>query len=103
MVVLLLAAGGDYVNAMLKAKAETTIDIQSDEDADADADQTVLTSQIFNSLVQLSHIIFHSDLIFEFDLPEVKKTNAHSVIDTALNFTKYYRTLFRSIISPNAP
>lgn len=103
-VVLLLAAGADHANQMAASKAEFTINT-SDQDSD---DSNIpshheIAANIFNSVVHISHLIFHSDLIFEFDLPEIKETKAHSVIQTALNFTKLYRTLFQRIISPNAP
>ncbi len=104
LMVLLLAAGGEYANQALKSRTEITVNNSDEDSSDSSipADH-VITSQIFNSVVQISHLIFHSDLIFEFELPEIQETNAHSVIQTALNFTKLYRTLFQIIISPNAP
>ena len=102
--VLILAAGGDIANQMLEDKAQIAMDASDEkkDDARVPMDQ-VISASIFNSVVHISHIIFHPDLISEFDLPEIDETNAHSVIDTALNFTKHYRTLFQIIISPNAP
>jgi hypothetical protein len=104
LMVLLLAAGGEHANQVLKSRTEVTLNASDEDPSDSSipADQ-VITSQIFNSVVQISHLIFHSDLISEFELPEITETKAHSVIQTALNFTKLYRTLFQIIISPNAP
>jgi len=104
LVVLILATGGDFARQMLENKARIAME-SSDEksdDANVPLDQ-VISSNIFYSVVHISHIIFHSDLISEFELPEIDETKAHSVINTALNFTKHYRTLFQIIISPNAP
>ena len=98
--VLFLATGGEYANNLLEAKAEVSIDLTEDDD---DTNTAELSFDIFNSVIQVSHLVFHSDLIFEFDFPENKEAKAHSVFNTALNFSNYYKTLFRSIISPNAP
>jgi hypothetical protein len=103
LVVLLLAAGADHANQAIDRKAQIAMDM-SDSSDDADIPMHhVITANIFNSLVQIPHLVFHSDLIFEFDLPEITETKAHSVLETALNFTKHYRTLFQFIISTNAP
>lgn len=100
--ILILTTGGEYANKLLEAKAQVIADL-AEENNDTLPNNTELSFDIFNSVLQVSHLIFHSDLIFEFDFPEINETKAHSVFNTALNFTKYYRTLFRSIISPNAP
>jgi len=87
---------------MLESKAK--IEAKStNENNEAIPKQASLSIDIFNSVIQVSHLVFHSNFIFEFNLPEITETKAHSVIDTALNFTKYYKTLLRLIISPNAP
>jgi len=103
-VVLLLAAGADHANQLVESKAVITMNT-SDQDSDDSSipSHNEITANIFNSVVHIPHLVFHSDLIFEFELPEIKETKAHSVIQTALNFTKLYRTLFQRIISPNAP
>ena len=98
--VLFLATGGEYANNLLEAKAQVSIDLEEEED---DSKTAELSFDIFNSVIQVSHLVFHTDLIFEYDFPENNETRAHSVFNTALNFTNYYKTLFRSIISPNAP
>lgn len=100
--VLLLASGGEHAKNLLEAKAEVTTDLAGDE-KESLPNNTDLSFDIFNSVIQVSHLVFHSDLIFEFNLPEINETKAHSVFDTAITFTNYYKTLFRSIISPNAP
>lgn len=100
--VFALATGGEYANNVLESKIEASADI-SQESKDALPKTAELSADIFNSVIQVSHLVFHSDLIFEFKLPKISETNAHSVFDTALNFTKYFRTLFHFIISPNAP
>ncbi len=102
MIVLLVATGGEYTNSLLEARTSASADINGDEKDKLPIDAEI-SFDIFNSVVHVSHLVFHSDLIFEFDLPVINATNAHSVFETSLNFTKYYRTLFRSIISPNAP
>ena len=103
-VVLLLATGGDYARQVIESKAEITMNKSAEENDDTSIpNHHVITSNIFNSVVHIHHHIFHSDLIFEFELPEITETRVHSVIQTALNFTKLYRTLFQLIISPNAP
>ena len=58
---------------------------------------------LFNAILQIGHIEFHSEFSFEFALPVEQNQKPHSIIGTALNYTKLYRTLFRLIISPNAP
>lgn len=100
--ILTLVTGGDYANNLLETKIKSDTDISQESD-DALPKSAELSINIFNSVIQVSHLVFHSDLIFEFSLPKVSETKAHSVIDSALNFTKYYRTLFHFIISPNAP
>ena len=100
--ILTLVTGGDYANNLLETKIKSDTDISQESD-DALPKSAELSINIFNSVIQVSHLVFHSDLIFEFSLPEVCENKAHSVIDSALNFTKYYRTLFHFIISPNAP
>ena len=100
--VLSLATAGEHANNLLDKKIETftSTDQEHEESNPVNAEISI---EIFNSVIHLSHLIFHSDLIFEFALPEITETKAHSVFDTALNFTKYFRTLFHFIISPNAP
>jgi hypothetical protein len=98
--VLLIVTGGEYANNLLEAKAVTDLAEESHEPLPNSAELTV---DIFNSVIQVSHLVFHSDLVFEFDLPEISETKPHSVFKTALNFFNYHKTLFRSIISPNAP
>ena len=100
--VFLLASGGRYANNMLESRAKIEAKSAS-ENNEAIPKQASLSIDIFNSVIQVSHLVFHSNFIFEFNLPEITETKAHSVIDTALNFTKYYKTLLRLIISPNAP
>jgi len=102
VLVLALATGGEYANSMLEQKIDSTIDLTK-ESEETLPKNTELSIDIFNSVIHVSHLVFHSDLIFEFNLPEIIETKAHSVFDTALNFTKYYKTLFHFIISPNAP
>ena len=100
--VLALATGGEYANNLLEQKkgAQADFSQENNENLPKNAE---LSIDIFNSVIHVSHLVFHSDLIFEFALPEIAETKAHSVFDAALNFTKYYRTLFHFIISPNAP
>ena len=62
-----------------------------------------LSCDIFYTGIQFSNPVFHAFLIFEIAMPVIESTEAHSVIDTSLNFTRYYRSLFRHIISTNAP
>ena len=102
VIVLALATGGEYANNLLEHKLDATSDI-SQEGQDENTKNAELSIDIFNSVIHVSHLVFHSDFVFEFPLPEISETKAHSVFDTALNFTKYYRTLFHFIISPNAP
>lgn len=104
LMVLLLAGGGEYACQVLESNTQIAINTSDDEQSDTSIPANpVITSNIFNSIVHISHLIFHSDLIFEFELPKINETKAHSVIQTALNFTKLYRTLFQIIICPNAP
>lgn len=102
IIVLLLATGGEYATMALEAKAQVNADL-ADENDDTKSDGAVLSIDIFNSVIQVSHLVFHSDLSFEFDLPELSETKAHDVYRSALHFTNYFKTLFRSFISPNAP
>lgn len=104
LMVLLLAAGGDFASQLLEQR--TQISLQAEDNDTEDNNSPVLqikSASIFNSIVHISSIIFHADLNFEFDLPVISETKAHSVIETALNFTRHSRTLFQIIISPNAP
>ena len=99
-----LASAGELINNALDSKVQLEVEIAEDSDETETLPQTPSISiDIFNSVIHVSHLIFHSNLIFEFSLPEIKETKAHSVFDSALNFTKYYRTLFRLIMSPNGP
>lgn len=100
--VLSMASAGEYINDALDSKVRTSVDAAKESDETLPQNPTI-SIHIFNSVLHVSHLIFHSDLIFEFTLPEITETKVHSVFDTALNFTKYYRTLFRLIISPNGP
>jgi len=100
--VFALASVGEFANRMLESKNEANTDISQQND-DTLPKNAELSIDIFNSVTQVSHLVFHTDLIFEFSLSQISETNAHSVFDSALNFTKYYRTLFHFIISPNAP
>ncbi len=100
--VLLLATGGEHANMVLEAKAQVNAEL-ADENEDAKSNGAVLSIDIFNSVIQVSHLVFHSDLSFEFDLPKLSETKALDVFCSALNFTNYFKTLFRSFISPNAP
>lgn len=100
--VLMLATAGEYAQHVAETKAAVMAKT-SKSDHQTPRKTTTLSCDIFNSVVQVSHLVFHTDLIFEFDLPRINKTEAQAVIDVALNYTKYYRTLLRLIISPNAP
>ena len=102
VLVLALATGGEYANSILEQKIDASVDVtkESEETLPKNAE---LSIDIFNSVIHVSHLVFHSDLIFELDILLNIETKAHSVFDTALNFTKYYKTLFHFIISPNAP
>lgn len=102
ILVFTLATGGDYANIILESKIEAEASID-EEGSETLPEKAELSTDIFHAVLQVSHLVFHSDLIFEFSLQEIDETKAHSVIETALNFTKYNRTLFQFIISPNAP
>ena len=52
--VLFLATGGEYANNLLEAKAQV-----SAEDDD-DTKSAELSFDIFNSVIQVSHLVFHS-------------------------------------------
>ena len=93
----------DPGNAEERAQQSIIDWIDSYDDDEKRPFNAEISFDIFNSVVHVSHLVFHSDLIFEFDLPVLNAIKAHSVFETSINFTKYYRTLFRSIISPNAP
>jgi hypothetical protein len=98
----MLATGGEYANILLDSKIETDTQL-AEENSQSKHENAELSIDIFHAVLQVSHLVFHSDLIFEFSLAEIDETKAHSVFESALNFTKYYRTLFHFIISPNAP
>ena len=102
ILVLLLATGGDYVNTVLKTKAQVVADMDEGSEDTVPKD-AVISMDIFNSTIQVAQLVFHSDLIAEFNLPEIHETKAHSIFGTTLNITEFHKTLFRSIISPNAP
>lgn len=100
--VFLIVTGGEYASNLLEQKAQAATDV-AEESHEPLPNSAELTVDIFNSVIQVSHLVFHSDLIFEFDLPEINETKPHAVFKIALNFFNYQKTLFRSIISPNAP
>ena len=100
--VFALATSGEYANILLDSKMESCAELAQEEEQSL-PEKAELSVDIFNSVLQVSHLVFHSDLIFEFSLQIIRETNAHSVFNTAVNFTKYYKTLFHFIISPNAP
>ncbi len=101
-VVFFLATGGEYANNFLESKAQIKAEL-TEENSNSSSIPTELSFDIFKSVIQVSHLVFHSDLIFEFDLPVINLSKTHSILDIALNYTNYHKTLFRSIISPNAP
>ena len=102
IIVLLLATGGEYANSVLEMKAQVEADT-NDEENDTLPKEASISLDIFNSVIQVAQLVFHSDLISEFNLPEIQEIKALSVFGSALNIAKYHKTLFRSIISPNAP
>lgn len=104
-IVLLVSAGSGFADHGQQEKSQISLDQSETGQQQESERQTIfiVSADIFNSVVQIAHLIFHSDLFSEFELPEISETNAHSVIETALNFTKHYRTLFQIIIAPNAP
>jgi len=101
LLLLLYAGAGNYyqIHDPSIAKADTSQQVPENQDTET----TVIAPHIFYSMVQVLQPVFHADLALEFDLPVIAETNAHSIIETSLNFTQFYRTLFRAIISPNAP
>jgi hypothetical protein len=102
VLVFALATGGEYANILLESKIEADEPV-AEQSSETLPERAELSIDIFHAVLQVSHLVFHSDLIFEFTLQEIDETKAHSVFKTALNFTKYNRTLFHFIISPNAP
>ena len=100
--VFALATGGEFANNLLDSKIGENADLTCEAEQSL-PEKAEISVDIFNSVLQVSHLVFHSDLIFEFSLRVIHETKAHSVFDTAVNFTKYYKTLFHFIISPNAP
>lgn len=101
LLLLIYAGSGNYYQQQHSAivAADNSGNMPDENDTDAPA----ISSNIFYSVVQVLQPVFHADLALEFDLPIVAETKAHSTIKTSLNFTRFYRTLFRAIISPNAP
>jgi hypothetical protein len=100
---LLLIYAGSGNCYQVHHSTSTSTDISGDIPDENDTDAPAISSNIFYSIVQILQPVFHADLALEFDLPVVAETKAHSTIKTSLNFTSFYRTLFRAIISPNAP
>ncbi|NJN25223.1 MAG: hypothetical protein HC819_04220 [Cyclobacteriaceae bacterium] len=100
--VLLLATAGEHTSNVLKnnknASAESTKEEKNDK-----PDVPALSFDIFNSVIQVSHLVFHNDLVFEFSLPVISETITPAFFNVPLHFNNYYKTLFRFIISPNAP
>ncbi len=101
LLLLLYAGAGNYYQ--VHQSSVTTTDTSRQVPDKEDTETTVIAPNIFYSMVQVLQPVFHADLALEFDLPVIAETKAHSIIETSLNFTRFYRTLFRSIISPNAP
>lgn len=101
LLILLYAGSGNYYQNHLSSKF--TAETQNQTPDHEVPESTVIGQNVFYSVVQVLHPVFHADLALEFELPVIAKTNAHSIIETSLNFTQFYRTLFRAIISPNAP
>jgi len=101
LLLLLYAGAGNYyqIHRPTAVSADASDKIPNNQDTDT----TVIAPNIFYSMVQVMQPVFHADLALEFDLPVIAETKAHSIIETSLNFTQFYRTLFRAIISPNAP
>ncbi|MDZ7604842.1 MAG: hypothetical protein U5K79_04475 [Cyclobacteriaceae bacterium] len=101
LLLLLYAGAGNYyqIHHPSVAVSDTSDKIPDTQDSET----TIIAPNIFYSMVQVLHPVFHADLALEFDLPVISETKAHSIIETSLNFTQFYRTLFRAIISPNAP
>jgi len=101
LLLLLYAGAGNYYQ--IHNSSVVTTDTSDKIPDTKDSETTIIAPNIFYSIVQVLHPVFHADLALEFDLPVISETKAHSIIETSLNFTQFYRTLFRAIISPNAP
>ena len=101
LLLLLYAGAGNYYQ--LHQPTVVTSDTSDKIPDTQDSETTIIAPNIFYSMVQVLHPVFHADLALEFDLPVISETKAHSIIETSLNFTQFYRTLFSAIISPNAP
>lgn len=97
---LLYAVAGNFYQLDTFRKSAESINQYPDTERSDDAE---ISPNVFYSVVQTLQPVFHADLALEFEVPFITETKAHSIIETSLNFTQYYRTLFQAIISPNAP
>ena len=98
---LLVAMSGRYFEVQPKHHGDKN-GLHATHKNSKDKAQKIATD-FYTVIVPVAQVVFHSDFIFEFELPSVSNQKAHSIIFTTPHFTEYYRTLFRIIISPNAP
>ncbi len=98
---LLVAMSGRYFDVQPKHAEKKTDSDHTQKDTNNKTQKASI--DFYTVIVQVGQVVFHSDFIFEFELPSITNQKVHSIIETALNFTEYNRTLFRMIISPNAP
>jgi hypothetical protein len=99
--VMMLVTVADHTVRAVEDKKLSAVDMTEEKENPSEA--SIVLADIFNSSIQITHLVFQAGFNFAFQLPEVDETKPRTSIKTPLTFTTQYKTLFRLIISPNAP
>ena len=99
---LLVAYTGSSLGFEIELKKDKT-GIIDEQSTTRSTHTEKITISHFNAIFQPAHLIFLSAFSFETEFPIESEEKVHSVIETALNFIKYFKTLLSRIIIPNAP
>jgi len=99
---LLVAFAGSCFDIDINPGSDKETEQSTKEDGNS-SDRETISIDLFNAIVQAGHIVFHSDFSFEINRPANTNKNLPTPFKSVLLFTKFHKTLFQRIISPNAP
>ena len=99
---LLSALAGSCFEIELNVENDP-VEVAENEASSDSADRNHINLDHFQAIVQLAQLIFLQEFNFEIEVPLKKNLSPQSLVESSLSSGKYFRTLFRQIISPNAP
>ena len=94
---------GSSLGLELELKDSSSAQIAKNSAGADTPETTTLTICPFNAIHQPGHLVFHSSFSFAFALPDEKYEPRPDPLDAPQHHTPYYKTLFSTIIVPNAP